>query len=91
MATKTKKAEAVADEATGLELARSFEFTVPGREVVEQINLQIPSEYGGARSAAVAAFHALYDGGSNSPTKVTVELGDDSISVTVTQHPYVHG
>lgn len=72
-------------------LARKFEIVAPGREIIEQINLQIPSEYGGARQAASAAFSSIYDPGSNSPTTVSVTVGDGSITVMVTEHPYVHG
>jgi hypothetical protein len=69
----------------------TFEIKAPGREVVEQINLQIPSEHGGARQAAVACFNAIYDQGSNGPTTIKVTAEPDSISVAVKQSPYVHG
>lgn len=68
-----------------------FEFTAPAREVVEQLNLRVPSEHGGARNAAVACFHALNDPGGNNPTSILLAVQPDSITVQVAQTPYVHG
>lgn len=68
-----------------------IQFTCPGRQVLEQINLQVPSEYGGARQAAVAVFNAIYDQGSNNPTTVFVNIGEGSLGVGVVEGKYVHG
>lgn len=92
MVTKTKTPAAAKEPKRAAEPpAPQFTFTYPAREVLEQINLQIPGELGFLRQAAQACFHALNDQGGNSPTTVTATAGAGEASVKVTQAPYVHG
>lgn len=72
-------------------LPTTFEFTAPGREIIEQLNLRVPSEYAGARQAAISCFTAIWDPGSNSPTTLSLKVGPDKITVSVSQAEYVHG
>lgn len=81
MATKKK------NEAT---VSPTYQINVPGREVLNELNLAIPSDHGAVREAAAAAFKAVYDGG-NAPVDLSVTVGDGSVTVTAVQHPYVHG
>lgn len=67
-----------------------IQFTVPSRQVVEQINLQVPSEFGGARQAAIACFHAL-DNGDNAPTTVFVNSDPGKLGIGIVKGEYVHG
>lgn len=87
MAPATKK-KADPDVPTTVQ---EFEFTAPGRDLIGQLNLTVPSELGAARQAVQSAFNAIYDPGSNSPTTVKLSVDSDSITVTVTQSEYVHG
>lgn len=67
-----------------------FVVTAPGFQVIEQLNLQVPTELGDARQAAIACFNAV-DQGGNGPTTITITPGDSKLTVSVEQGEYVHG